>query len=62
MQVGCRIPMVRTSTNRGRELAKQYPDDLAALRFVIARGPDHPGANHFYMRTVETVKLDLAWY
>ena len=26
---------------------------LAALRFVIARSPDHPGANHFYIHAVE---------
>lgn len=26
---------------------------LAALRFVLARNPDHPGANHFYIHAVE---------
>lgn len=26
---------------------------LAALRFVLARDPDHPGANHFYIHAVE---------
>jgi tetratricopeptide (TPR) repeat protein len=26
---------------------------LAALRFVLARQPDHPGANHFYIHAVE---------
>jgi tetratricopeptide (TPR) repeat protein len=26
---------------------------LAALRFVMARDPKHPGANHFYIHTVE---------
>ena len=26
---------------------------LTALRFVIARSPDHPGANHFYIHAVE---------
>src|SRR5882672_7892046 len=26
---------------------------LSALRSVIARNPDHPGANHFYIHAVE---------
>jgi tetratricopeptide (TPR) repeat protein len=26
---------------------------LAALRYVISRNPDHPGANHFYIHAVE---------
>lgn len=26
---------------------------LTALRFVMTRDPDHPGANHFYIHTVE---------
>src|SRR5262249_15030431 len=26
---------------------------FAALRSVMARAPDHPGANHFYIHTVE---------
>jgi tetratricopeptide (TPR) repeat protein len=28
---------------------------LAALKSVMARAPDHPGANHFYIHTVEAV-------
>jgi tetratricopeptide (TPR) repeat protein len=38
---------------RDRTPKPETEEILAALRFVIARDPDHPGANHFYIHAVE---------
>ena len=38
---------------RDRTPKPETEEILGALRFVIARDPDHPGANHFYIHTVE---------
>jgi len=38
---------------RDRTPKPETEEILAALRFVMARKPDHPGANHFYIHAVE---------
>ncbi|MBX3733042.1 MAG: hypothetical protein KF791_10655 [Verrucomicrobiae bacterium] len=38
---------------RDRTPRPETDEILAALRLVIARQPDHPGANHFYIHAVE---------
>ena len=38
---------------RDRTPKPETEEILAALRFVMARDPDHPGANHFYIHAVE---------
>jgi tetratricopeptide (TPR) repeat protein len=38
---------------RDRTPKPETAEILAALRFVMARDPDHPGANHFYIHAVE---------
>lgn len=38
---------------RDRTPKPETEEILAALRFVMARNPDHPGANHFYIHAVE---------
>ncbi|HXG46767.1 MAG TPA: hypothetical protein VNO52_04020, partial [Methylomirabilota bacterium] len=38
---------------RDRRPKPETEEILAALRFVISRDPDHPGANHFYIHAVE---------
>lgn len=38
---------------RDRTAKPETEEILAALRFVMARNPDHPGANHFYIHAVE---------
>jgi tetratricopeptide (TPR) repeat protein len=38
---------------RDRTPKPETEEILAALRLVIARNPDHAGANHFYIHTVE---------
>lgn len=38
---------------RDRTPKPETEEILGALRFVIARDPDHPGANHFYIHAVE---------
>ena len=38
---------------RDRTPKPETEEILAALRFVMARQPDHPGANHFYIHAVE---------
>jgi tetratricopeptide (TPR) repeat protein len=38
---------------RDRTPKPETEEILAALRYVIARNPDHPGANHFYIHAVE---------
>jgi tetratricopeptide (TPR) repeat protein len=38
---------------RDRTPKPETEEILAALRYVIARDPDHPGANHFYIHAVE---------
>jgi tetratricopeptide (TPR) repeat protein len=38
---------------RDRTPKPETEEILAALRFAMARDPDHPGANHFYIHAVE---------
>ncbi len=38
---------------RDRKPKPETEEVLAALRFVMSRNPDHPGANHFYIHAVE---------
>jgi tetratricopeptide (TPR) repeat protein len=38
---------------RDRTPKPETEEILGALRFVIARKPDHPGANHYYIHAVE---------
>ena len=38
---------------RDRTPKPETEEILAALRFVMARDPNHPGANHFYIHAVE---------
>jgi tetratricopeptide (TPR) repeat protein len=38
---------------RDRTPKPETEEILSALRFVMARNPDHPGANHFYIHAVE---------
>jgi tetratricopeptide (TPR) repeat protein len=38
---------------RDRTPKPETDEIMAALRFVMARHPDHPGANHFYIHAVE---------
>jgi tetratricopeptide (TPR) repeat protein len=38
---------------RDRTPKTETEEILAALRFVMARDPNHPGANHFYIHAVE---------
>ena len=38
---------------RDRTPKPETEEILAALRFVMSRQPDHPGANHFYIHAVE---------
>lgn len=38
---------------RDRTPKPETEEVLAALRFVMARDPNHPGANHFYIHAVE---------
>ena len=38
---------------KDRSPKPETEEALAALRFVIARNPDHPGANHLYIHAVE---------
>lgn len=38
---------------RDRSPKLETEEILRALRFVISRNPDHPGANHFYIHAVE---------
>jgi tetratricopeptide (TPR) repeat protein len=38
---------------KDRSPKPETEEAVAALRFVIARNPDHPGANHFYVHAVE---------
>jgi len=38
---------------RDRAPKPETEEILTALRFVIARDPEHPGANHFYIHAVE---------
>lgn len=38
---------------RDRTPKPETEEILAALRFVMARNPDHPGANHYYIHAVE---------
>lgn len=38
---------------RDRTPKPETEEILSALRFVMARDPNHPGANHFYIHTVE---------
>lgn len=38
---------------RDRTPKPETEEVLAALRYVMARNPDHPGANHFYIHAVE---------
>jgi tetratricopeptide (TPR) repeat protein len=38
---------------RDRTPKPETEEILAALRFVMTRDPDHPGANHFYIHAVE---------
>lgn len=38
---------------RDRTPKPETEEVLGALRFVMARNPDHPGANHFYIHAVE---------
>jgi tetratricopeptide (TPR) repeat protein len=38
---------------RDRAPKPETEEILSALRFVMARDPDHPGANHFYIHAVE---------
>jgi tetratricopeptide (TPR) repeat protein len=38
---------------RDRTPKPETEEILTALRFVISRQPDHPGANHFYIHAVE---------
>ncbi|MCW5557562.1 MAG: hypothetical protein KIT22_07005 [Verrucomicrobiae bacterium] len=38
---------------RDRAPKPETEEILGALRFVLARNPDHPGANHFYIHAVE---------
>ncbi len=38
---------------RDRTPKPETEEILGALRFVMARNPDHPGANHFYIHAVE---------
>jgi tetratricopeptide (TPR) repeat protein len=38
---------------RDRRPKPETEEILAALRFVMARNPNHPGANHFYIHAVE---------
>lgn len=38
---------------RDRAPKPETEEVLAALRFVLSRDPDHPGANHFYIHAVE---------
>jgi len=38
---------------RDRRPKPETEEILSALRFVMSRDPDHPGANHFYIHAVE---------
>ena len=38
---------------RDRKPKPETEDILSALRFVMSRDPNHPGANHFYIHAVE---------
>jgi tetratricopeptide (TPR) repeat protein len=38
---------------RDRKPKPETEEILAALRFVMSRNPNHPGANHYYIHTVE---------
>jgi tetratricopeptide (TPR) repeat protein len=38
---------------KDRSPKPETEEAIAALRYVIARNPDHPGANHFYIHAVE---------
>ena len=38
---------------KDRSPKPETEEALAALRYVIARNPDHPGANHFFIHAVE---------
>jgi tetratricopeptide (TPR) repeat protein len=38
---------------KDRSPKPETEEAAAALRFVMARSPDHPGANHFYIHAVE---------
>jgi tetratricopeptide (TPR) repeat protein len=38
---------------KDRSPKPETEEAFAALRYVIARNPDHPGANHFYIHAVE---------
>ncbi|MCI0534477.1 MAG: hypothetical protein L0Z50_04550 [Verrucomicrobiales bacterium] len=38
---------------KDRSPKPETEEAVAALRFVMARNPDHPGANHFYIHAVE---------
>jgi len=38
---------------RDRTPKPETEEILAALRYVMARDPNHPGANHFYIHAVE---------
>jgi hypothetical protein len=38
---------------KDRSPKPETEEAAAALRFVMARNPDHPGANHFYIHAVE---------
>lgn len=38
---------------RDRSPKPETEEILTALRFVMSRNPDHPGANHFYIHAVE---------
>jgi tetratricopeptide (TPR) repeat protein len=46
-----------TSEGKPRE---STPELLAQLEHVMARNPDHPGANHFYIHAVEAVQPERA--
>ena len=41
------------SVERSSQSTAPLFEGLAALRYVIARNPDHPGANHFFIHAVE---------
>lgn len=38
---------------KDRSPKPETEEAIAALRFVLSRDPDHPGANHFYIHAVE---------
>lgn len=38
---------------KDRSPKPETEEAIAALRYVMARNPDHPGANHFYIHAVE---------